>query len=76
MNTPNQKPNPDEVMTAKEIAFKYKICLSKAYVLMHATGKSLHMGRGLRIFTKDFHHYIKEQNTTSNSAKSILDKLE
>ena len=76
MSTPNRKPNPDEVITAKEIAFKYKICLSKAYILMHGSGKAFHLDRSIRMFAKDFDHFIKEKNTTSNSAKSILDKLE
>ena len=67
--------NPEEIITAKEIAFKYKICLSKAYILMHDSGKAFYIGRSIRMFNKDVIQYIKSNNTSSGISRDILDNL-
>lgn len=70
MSTPqiaNQhQPNPEDVLTAKDVALILNISVAHAYYVMHKTGKAFHLGRSLRIRRKDLEQYIQDQIDENN----------
>ena len=71
MSTPqiaNQHhPNPEDMLTAKDVALILNISVAHAYYVMHNTGKAFYVGRSFRIRRKDLDQFVEDKIKENNS---------
>ena len=65
-NTHLNHHNPEDMLTAKDVALILNISVAHAYYVMHKTGKAFNLGRSLRIRRKDLEQYIQDQINEKN----------